>query len=146
MTIRRVEAGRMPVMLRAVGLTKVYPAGGGSARGGSGGNGVRDEVVLFRGLDFSVAAGEMVAIVGESGSGKSSLLHLLAALDTPTAGDVWVGEAGAGEIRVGGLNARQAAEFRNREVGYVWQFHYLLPEFTALENVAMPLLARRRIL
>jgi lipoprotein-releasing system ATP-binding protein len=98
--------------------------------------------VLFRGLDFSVAAGEMVAIVGESGSGKSSLLHLLAALDKPTAGDVWVAEAGPGEIRVGGLNARQAAEFRNRQVGYVWQFHYLLPEFTALENIAMPLLAR----
>jgi lipoprotein-releasing system ATP-binding protein len=67
---------------------------------------------------------------------------LLAALDRPTEGDVWVGEPGAGDIRVGGLNARQAAEFRNREVGYVWQFHYLLPEFTALENVAMPLLAR----
>src|ERR1017187_312039 len=137
MTIRRVEAGRMPVMLRAVGLTKVYPAGGGSARGGSGDNGVRDEVVLFRGLDLSVAAGEMVAIVGESGSGKSSLLHLLAALDRPTAGEGWVAET-----RLGGLNARQAAEFRNREVGYVWQFHYVLPEFTAVENVAMPLLAR----
>jgi lipoprotein-releasing system ATP-binding protein len=122
----------MAVMLRAEGLAKVYPAvadaGGGAGRG---------EVVLFRGLDFSVDAGEMVAIVGESGSGKSSLLHLLAALDTPTAGDVWVGDT-----RVGGLNARAAAEFRNRAVGYVWQFHYLLPEFTALENVAMPLLAR----
>ena len=130
----------MPVMLRAEGLTKIYPAvaGGGSA----GGDGARGEVVLFRGLDFEVAAGEMVAIVGESGSGKSSLLHLLAALDRPTEGDVWVGEAGAGEVRLGGLSARQAAEFRNREVGYVWQFHYLLPEFTALENVAMPLLAR----
>ena len=95
-------------------------------------------MVLFRGLDFSVAAGEMVAIVGESGSGKSSLLHLLAALDRPTEGDVWVDGTNVG----GGLNARQAAEFRNRDVGYVWQFHYLLPEFTALENVAMPLLAR----
>jgi lipoprotein-releasing system ATP-binding protein len=84
----------------------------------------------------------MVAIVGESGSGKSSLLHLLAALDRPTTGEVWVGEASAGQVRLGGLNARQAAEFRNRDVGYVWQFHYLLPEFTALENVAMPLLAR----
>jgi lipoprotein-releasing system ATP-binding protein len=94
-------------------------------------------VVLFRGLNFSVAAGEMVAIVGESGSGKSSLLHLLAALDRPTEGDVWVGET-----RLGGLSARRAAEFRNRDVGYVWQFHYLLPEFTAVENVAMPLLAR----
>ena len=129
-------------MLRAVGLAKVYPAvadaGGGAGRG---------EVVLFRGLGFAVGVGEMVAIVGESGSGKSSLLHLLAALDTPTEGDVWVlsgvnNDAGAKEIRLGGLNARGAAEFRNREVGYVWQFHYLLPEFTALENVAMPLLAR----
>ena len=132
----------MAVMLRAVGLTKVYPAVAGNSRSEAKDNGARGEVVLFRGLDFSVAAGEMVAIVGESGSGKSSLLHLLAALDTPTAGDVWVGEAGAGEIRVGGLNARQGAEFRNRQGGYVWQFHYLLPEFTALENVAMPLLAR----
>jgi len=77
-------------MLRAMGLTKVYPAVVGSARSGAKDNGTRDEVVLFRGLDFSIAAGEMVAIVGESGSGKSSLLHLLAALDTPTAGDVWV--------------------------------------------------------
>jgi lipoprotein-releasing system ATP-binding protein len=122
-------------MLRAEGLTKIYPAIAGD--GSAGGDGARGEVVLFRGLDFAVAAGEMVAIVGESGSGKSSLLHLLAALDRPTAGDVWVGET-----RVGGLSARQAAEFRNREVGYVWQFHYLLPEFTAVENVAMPLLAR----
>ena len=122
-------------MLRAQGLTKIYPAVAGS--GGTGGDGGRGEVVLFRGLDLSVAAGEMVAIVGESGSGKSSLLHLLAALDRPTEGDVWVAET-----RLGGLNARQAAEFRNREVGYVWQFHYLLPEFTAVENVAMPLLAR----
>jgi lipoprotein-releasing system ATP-binding protein len=125
----------MAVMLRAVGLTKVYPAGGGSARGGE--DGVRDEVVLFRGLDFSVAAGEMVAIVGESGTGKSSLLHLLAALDRPTAGEVWVDGTNVCQ-----MNARQAAEFRNTKVGYVWQFHYLLPEFTALENVAMPLLAR----
>jgi lipoprotein-releasing system ATP-binding protein len=127
----------MAVMLRAEGLTKVYPAVAGKVRAGGEEDGGRDEVVLFRGLDFAAAEGEMVAIVGESGSGKSSLLHLLAALDKPTAGEVWVGET-----RVGGLNARQAAEFRNREVGYVWQFHYLLPEFTALENVAMPLLAR----
>jgi lipoprotein-releasing system ATP-binding protein len=129
--------GETPIMLRAEGLAKVYPAVA-DASGGAG----RGEVVLFRGLDFTVSAGEMVAIVGESGSGKSSLLHLLAALDTPTAGDVWVGGAGEKQTRVGGLNARGAAEFRNREVGYVWQFHYLLPEFTALENVAMPLLAR----
>jgi lipoprotein-releasing system ATP-binding protein len=133
------------VTLRAEGLTKIYPAVNPTRRDnaamdgapGSGSDGSRGEVVLFRGLEFQVAAGEMVAIVGESGSGKSSLLHLLAALDRPTGGDVWVGG-----VRVGGLNARQAAEFRNRDVGYVWQFHYLLPEFTALENVAMPLLAR----
>jgi len=130
----------MAVMLRAEGLAKVYPAVAGSGRAGS--EGARGEVVLFRGLELAVDAGEMVAIVGESGSGKSSLLHLLAALDRPSAGDVWVGEAGAGQVRLGGLSARQAAEFRNRDVGYVWQFHYLLPEFTALENVAMPLLAR----
>jgi lipoprotein-releasing system ATP-binding protein len=132
----------MMAMLRAVGLAKVYPAVAGDGRAG----GVRGEVVLFRGLELTVGAGEMVAIVGESGSGKSSLLHLLAALDRPTEGDVWVGEAspqdGSGAIRLGGLNARQAAEFRNRDVGYVWQFHYLLPEFTAAENVAIPLLAR----
>jgi lipoprotein-releasing system ATP-binding protein len=79
----------------------------------------------------------MVAIVGESGAGKSSLLHLLAALDKPTVGEVW-----CGENRLSEFTAREAAEYRNRDVGYVWQFHYLLPEFSALENVAMPLLAR----
>ena len=92
---------------------------------------------LFRDLSLEVAAGEMVAVVGESGAGKSSLLHLLAALDRPTAGEVW-----CGATNVTRLSPRQAGEYRNREIGYVWQFHYLLPEFTALENVAMPLLAR----
>jgi lipoprotein-releasing system ATP-binding protein len=118
-------------VMRAVGLTKIYPA----VSEGSGAG--RAALELFRGLDLNVYAGEMVAIVGESGAGKSSLLHLLAALDTPTAGDVWCGES-----RLGGFTPRQAADFRNRDVGYVWQFHYLLPEFSALENVAMPLLAR----
>src|ERR1035437_10637624 len=127
----------MAVILRAEGLTKVYPAVAGSGRAGVEGDGARGEVVLFRGLDFSVAAGEMVAVVVESGSGKSSLLHLLAALDRPTAGEVWVDGTNVCQ-----MNARQAAEFRNTQVGYVWQFHYLLPEFTALENVAMPMLAR----
>jgi lipoprotein-releasing system ATP-binding protein len=116
-------------MVRVEGLTKIYPAVAG--RQGSG------DLVLFRGLSFAVKTGEIVAIVGESGSGKSSLLHLLAALDTPTAGDVWVDG-----IELGGMKTTHAAEFRNRNIGYVWQFHYLLPEFTALENVAMPLLAR----
>ena len=119
---RSLEAG--DVVLRAEGLRKTYVTGRGALE-------------LFRGLDLDVRAGEMVAIVGESGAGKSSLLHLLAALDRPTAGEVWCGDR-----RLGGLSARGAAEFRNREIGYVWQFHYLLPEFSALENVAMPLLAR----
>lgn len=79
----------------------------------------------------------MVSIVGESGAGKSSLLHLLAALEKPTSGTIRVGER-----EVSTLGAKQAAEFRNVEVGYVWQFHYLLPEFSALENIALPLLAR----
>jgi len=84
-----------------------------------------------------VRQGEMVAIVGESGAGKSTLLHLLAALDRPSAGDVYCASTWLGKLTAG-----QAATFRNREIGYVWQLHYLLPEFTALENVAMPLLAR----
>jgi len=120
--------GSPRIVLRAKGLTKVYPSISGDAGPG---------VELFRGLDLVVHAGEMVAIVGESGAGKSTLLHLLAALDKPTAGEVYCGEA-----RLSQFTPRQAAEFRNSDVGYVWQFHYLLPEFTAAENVAMPLLAR----
>ncbi len=95
------------------------------------------DLELFRDLTFTVAPGELVAIVGESGAGKSSLLHLLAALDRPTSGEVWVRDR-----RLSTLTHKQAAAFRNRDIGYVWQFHYLMPEFTALENVAMPLLAR----
>lgn len=112
------------VVLRAAALSKIYATG-------------RGELALFRNLDLEVHAGEMVAIVGESGVGKSSLLHLLAALDRPTSGEVW-----CGEYRISQFSARQASGFRNRDIGYVWQFHYLLPEFTAVENVAMPLLAR----
>lgn len=117
----------VPLAIRAQGLRKTF---GGVGPG-------REEIELFSGLDLQVSAGEMVAVVGESGAGKSSLLHLLAALDRPTAGEVWFGET-----RLGSLPPNAAATFRNREIGYVWQFHYLLPEFTALENVAMPLLAR----
>jgi len=124
-------------LLRAVGLTKIYPAIAADSRAISQNASSSGEVVLFRSLDFSIAAGGMVAIVGESGTGKSSLLHLLAALDRPTVGEVWLADTNLSQ-----LNPRQSAEFRNRDVGYVWQFHYLLPEFTALENVAMPLLAR----
>jgi lipoprotein-releasing system ATP-binding protein len=94
-------------------------------------------LVLFENLGIDVFEGEMLAIVGQSGAGKSTLLHMLGALDTPSAGDVY-----CASIHLQSLKPGQAAVFRNREVGYVWQFHYLLPEFTALENVAMPLLAR----
>jgi len=97
----------------------------------------RGPLTLFRDLDLEVEAGELVAIVGQSGTGKSTLLHILGALDTPSAGAVYCASTNVAE-----LNPRQAAAFRNRIVGYVWQFHYLLPEFTAEENVAMPLLAR----
>jgi len=97
----------------------------------------RGRLVLFDGLSFGVAEGEMLAIIGESGAGKSTLLHILGALDTPSEGDVY-----CASTHLRNLTSSQAASFRNREVGYVWQFHYLLPEFTALENVAMPLLAR----
>ncbi len=94
-------------------------------------------VVLFRDLNFTVARGEMLAIVGESGAGKSTLLHLLAGLDSPTSGTVRIGAT-----EVTSLGQVRQADFRNRQIGYVWQAHYLLPEFTATENVAMPLLAR----
>ena len=77
------------------------------------------------------------SIVGQSGAGKSTLLHILGALDAPSAGTVY-----CASTNVASLTPRQAAAFRNREIGYVWQFHYLLPEFTAAENVALPLLAR----
>ncbi|MBW4026006.1 MAG: ABC transporter ATP-binding protein [Acidobacteria bacterium] len=97
----------------------------------------RGRLVLFDGLSFTVSEGEMLAIVGESGAGKSTLLHILGALDGATSGDVY-----CATTHLNTLTTNQAASFRNREVGYVWQFHYLLPEFTAEENVAMPLLAR----
>jgi lipoprotein-releasing system ATP-binding protein len=97
----------------------------------------RGELTLFCDLSLQVNAGEMVAIVGQSGAGKSTLLHILGALDAASAGTVY-----CASTNVSNLSSRQAAAFRNREIGYVWQFHYLLPEFTAQENVAMPLLAR----
>jgi lipoprotein-releasing system ATP-binding protein len=94
-------------------------------------------LVLFEAINFQVRRQELLAIVGQSGVGKSTLLHILGALDTPSAGDVYF----ASTI-LRSLSPAEAAAFRNREIGYVWQFHYLLPEFTAAENVALPLLAR----
>jgi lipoprotein-releasing system ATP-binding protein len=116
-------------LLRVEGVTKSYAKAGGRAGAG--------RLELFRDLSFSVPKGQIVAIVGQSGAGKSTLLHLLGALDKPTHGEIHVGSTALSQ-----LAGAAAARFRNREVGYVWQFHYLLPEFTAVENVAMPLLAR----
>jgi lipoprotein-releasing system ATP-binding protein len=90
-------------------------------------------VEVLRGADFDLAAGEMVAVVGPSGSGKSTLLHLLGGLERADAGEIEVGAA-----RVDRLSASALAAFRNRTIGYVFQFHQLLADFTALENVALP--------
>ncbi|MGB6191009.1 MAG: ABC transporter ATP-binding protein [Terracidiphilus sp.] len=121
-TVRAQEL-RAPV-IRVENLEKTYQTALGA-------------LTLFQDLNLEVLPGELVAIVGQSGAGKSTLLHILGALDSPTAGTVH-----CASINVATLSQREAAAFRNREIGYVWQFHYLLPEFTALENVAMPLLAR----
>src|SRR5437868_2879398 len=115
---------QQPEMLRVAGLKKSFRSGS-------------SELVIFENLSFQVRKGEMLAIVGESGAGKSTLLHILGALDAPSAGDIYFAQT-----RLGTLSGSAAADFRNRQIGFVWQFHYLLPEFTAAENVAMPLLLR----
>jgi lipoprotein-releasing system ATP-binding protein len=97
----------------------------------------RGALTLFQGLNLDVQTGEMVARVGLWGAGNRPLRHFGGGRAAPTAGTVL-----CASVNVAQLSAQQAAAFRNREIGYVWQFHYLLPEFTALENVAMPLLAR----
>jgi len=90
---------------------------------------------VLRNVSFSIEPGEMMAIVGSSGSGKSTLMHLLGGLDSPTSGEVvFDGKS------LNSLSSSAKAELRNRELGFIYQFHHLLPDFTALENVAMPLL------
>jgi lipoprotein-releasing system ATP-binding protein len=111
-------------MLRVENLKKVFRSG-------------ESDLVLFENLSFQVRKGEMLAIVGESGAGKSTLLHILGALERASQGDVY-----CANLELKSLTDDAAADFRNSEIGFVWQFHYLLPEFTALENVGMPLLLR----
>jgi lipoprotein-releasing system ATP-binding protein len=109
-----------PSLLRAEGLTKIFHSSD-------------ETVTVFEGVNFEVHRGELVALVGESGAGKSTLLHLLAALDTPSSGAVYFNLR-----RVGSFKADESAVYRSRELGFVWQMHYLLPEFTAQENVILP--------
>ena len=111
-------------VLAAVNLTKIYPS-------------PADPIVIFEDLNLEAAAGDLVAVVGPSGAGKSTLLHLLGGLDTPTSGRVVFRGRD-----IFSLGPDQLAGYRNRRVGFVFQFHHLLPEFTAAENAAMPLMVR----
>jgi lipoprotein-releasing system ATP-binding protein len=112
------------IAIRAVDLEKRYRSGDA-------------DLVIFSHLNLEVAQGEKLALIGESGAGKSTLLHLLGGLDRPTEGAIYFGQNDICK-----LPASELAEFRNRELGFVWQIHSLLAEFTALENVMMPLLIR----
>jgi lipoprotein-releasing system ATP-binding protein len=105
-------------------LTKIYRSG-------------EQELPIFQNLDLTVFTGEMIAIIGESGVGKSTLLHLMAGLDRPTSGAIYYKGT-----KITGFSEPELSAFRNCEIGYVWQQHHLLPEFTAAENVMMPLLIR----
>jgi len=113
----------MNALIEARAIRKVYAGGDGQP------------LEVLRSVDLEVRRGEFVAIVGASGAGKSTLLHLLGALDVPSGGDVWLDGS-----RYADLDAAATAELRNRKVGFVFQFHHLLREFSALENVMMPLL------
>ena len=121
-TTRPSDAPYEGVVLQAEQLGKTYAEGS-------------MKTPVFDGLDFSVEAGETVAIIGASGAGKSTLLHLLGGLDTPTRGEVYV----AGQ-KMSALSNAARGTLRNRSLGFVYQFHHLLPEFTALENVMLPAL------
>jgi lipoprotein-releasing system ATP-binding protein len=113
-----------PELIRIEKLSKVYQSGG-------------SDLVIFHDLTLCVAPGDQVAITGASGAGKSTLLHLIAGLDRPSHGWIYYKGTNISDLSEPGLSA-----FRNREIGYVWQQHHLLPEFTACENVMMPMLIR----
>ena len=116
--------GKSDPVLRVISLIKNF-------------NDVGQHLEVLRGVDLDVSAGQRLAIIGTSGSGKSTLLQLLGGLDEPTSGEIWIsGQA------LTSLSNRQKGLLRNRSLGFVYQFHHLLPEFTALENVAMPLMVR----
>jgi len=114
-----------PIVLEAVDLCKSYDEGGGS------------RLDVLKDINITIRAGEKVAIVGASGSGKSTLLHLLGGLDTPTSGEVFIDEK-----NLGCMTENQRCRLRNNYLGFIYQFHHLLAEFTAQENVAMPALIR----
>ncbi len=118
------QSVRAGVLIEARDLRKSYGAGA-------------SEITVLAGVNVSVKAGELIAIIGPSGSGKSTFLHLLAALDTPTSGTVYFEQKATDSFRESEL-----ADYRNRSIGFVWQRHHLLADFTAAENVAMPLLMR----
>ena len=122
-TAKSVQAG---VVLACQGLTKIYREGEAA------------EVRVLNGVDLEISAGERVSIIGASGSGKSTLLHLLGGLDSPSGGAIQLMGRNLAEI-----GDAERGEMRNRHLGFVYQFHHLLSEFTALENVAMPLIIRR---
>jgi len=115
------EQGYGDAVIAAVGVTKTYIGGDGSL------------LEVLRGVDLSIAAGEKVAIIGESGSGKSTLLHVLGGLDRATSGEVLIGDR-----RIDRMGEEELSRLRNEKVGFVFQFHHLLREFTVLENVMMP--------
>src|SRR5262245_42848774 len=119
------ENGHIGARVEIQGLTKTFFHGG-------------RRLDILRGIDLTLEAGEMIAVVGASGAGKSTLLHCLGTLDLPSAGRILFD--GRDVTR---LSPSQLADFRNRSIGFVFQFHHLLPEFTALENAMMPALIQR---
>ncbi len=117
-----MHTGNLNSVIEASAITKIFAEG-------------KFRVEVLSGIDLEVKSGEMLAIVGPSGSGKSTLLHILGGLDTPTSGRVAIDG-----VNVYELSEKKKGELRNKYLGFVYQFHHLLPEFSALENVAMPLL------